>query len=356
MVAGSPMTGEARMLAACGRQPVDATPVWFMRQAGRCIAQYRALRERYDILTIAKTPELCCQVTSMPVDLFGVDAAVMYADIMLPLESMGVGFSIEPEVGPIIDEPIRSAAAVEALRVAEPEEIAPYVVDAIRLLRPALTGRAALVGFSGAPFTLACYLVEGRPSRDFSRTRALMLDRGDAWRRLMEILTEVVIRYLKAQIAGGVQVVQLFDSWVGSLSPTDFERWVLPYTGRIFSELRPLKVPTIYFGTGTAGLLELMGRAGSDLVSVDWRVSLDDAWARIGEEHGIQGNLDPAVLYTDFEVTKEAARDVLRRAGGRRGHVFNLGHGVLPETPPEHLQRLVDFVHWESQTAGGTSR
>lgn len=340
------------MLAACRLQPVDATPVWFMRQAGRCIAKYRELRERYDILTIAKTPELCSEVTVMPVDLFGVDAAVMYADIMLPIEGMGVRFAIEPDIGPIIDEPIRSAAAVDRLRIIDAEEATPYVFEAIRLLRRSLAGRAALVGFSGAPFTLACYLVEGRSSRDYTRTKGLMLGQPEVWGRLMDTLTEVVVRYLQEQVAAGVQVVQLFDSWVGVLSPRDYERFVLPHTARVFADMRTLGVPTIYFGTGAASLLELMCRVSSDLVGVDWRVLLDEAWARIGYDRGIQGNLDPAVLLAPFEVVQEAARDVLRRADSRPGHVFNLGHGVLPDTPSEHLARLVDFVHRESRRAG----
>ena len=342
------LTGEERMLAACRLQPVDRTPVWFMRQAGRCIADYRALREKYDILTIAKTPELCSQVTLMPVDLFGVDAAVMYADIMLPLEGMGVPFVIEPEIGPIIDHPIRTPADVAALRVIDAEEATPYVFEAIRLLRPRLAGRAALVGFSGGPFTLGCYMIEGRPSRDYAKAKGLMLKEPELWHRLMATLTDVVIRYLRAQVAAGVQVVQLFDSWVGVLSPTDYERCVLPYSTRIFTEIRDLGVPTIHFGTSAAGLLDLMVKAGSDLVSVDWRVRLDDAWARIGFDRGIQGNLDPATLLAPFEVVERATRDILGQAAGRKGHIFNLGHGVFPDTPSEFLARIVDLVHRES--------
>ena len=333
------------MLAACRLQPVDTTPVWFMRQAGRCLAEYRELRQRYDILEIAKTPELCAQVTTMPVDVFGVDAAVMYADIMLPLDGMGVPFRIEPEIGPIIERPIRSADDVSRLRVIDAEDATPYLFDAIRMLRRQLAGRAALVGFSGAPFTIACYLIEGRPSRDYAQAKAMMFGRSEVWHRLMETLAEVIIRYLRAQVAAGVQVVQLFDSWVGALGPGDYERFVLPYTTRIFSEVRGTGVPTIHFGTGTAGLLELMASAGSDIVSVDWRVRLDDAWGRIGHDKGIQGNLEPAVLLAPFGVVEEAARDVLRRAAGQHGHIFNLGHGVLPETPPESLTRLVELVH-----------
>jgi len=274
-----------------------------------------------------------------------VDAAVMYADIMLPLDGMGVPFIIEPEVGPIIHDPIRTAADVARLRVIEAREATPYVFEAIRILRRDLAGRAALVGFSGAPFTLACYLVEGRPSRDYGRAKAMMFGEPELWRRLMDTVTEVVIRYLREQVAAGVQTVQLFDSWVGVLSPRDYERSVLPYSARIFTAMRELNVPTIHFGTGAASLLELMARAGGDVLSLDWRVSLDDAWARIGYDRGVQGNLDPTCLLAPFSVVEAEAREILRRADGRPGHIFNLGHGVLPDTDPAALRRLVEFVH-----------
>jgi uroporphyrinogen decarboxylase len=281
----------------------------------------------------------------MPVDVFNVDAAVMYADIMLPLEAMGVSFAIEPDVGPIVQNPVRGEADVSRLRVVDAEEATPYVLEAIRMLRRELTGRAALVGFAGGPFTLACYMIEGRPSRDFARTRALMFERPDLWARLMETLSEVVGRYLRGQIEAGVQVVQLFDSWAGVLGPRTYERQVLPYSAHAFSMLRDLSVPSIHFGTGTASLLELMAQAGSDLVAVDWRQPLDQAWARIGWDKGIQGNLDPSVLFASPEVIQEETQDVLRRAGGRPGHIFNLGHGVLPETPPAALTRVAQLVH-----------
>lgn len=341
------MTGAARMLAACRRKPVDRTPVWFMRQAGRSFAAYRALRERHGILELARTPELCTRVTLMPVEELGVDAAVMFADIMLPLEGMGVPFHIEPDVGPIVERPLREEADVAALRVVPAEEGTPYVLEAIRLVRGELGERAALIGFSGAPFTLACYLIEGRPSRDYARAKAMLYGRPALWRRLMETLTEVVIRYLRAQVEAGAQVVQLFDSWSGALSPDVYARAVLPHSRRIFDALRGT-VPTIHFGTGNAHLLPLMAAAGPDLVSVDWRVPLDAAWESIGTERGIQGNLDPTLLLAPFDVTAEGAREVLRRAAGRPGHVFNLGHGVLPETDPADLARLVALVHEES--------
>ncbi len=343
------MRGAERVLAACRRGPVDCTPVWFMRQAGRCLADYRKLRERYDILTLTRTPELCAQVTQMPVEALGVDAAVLYADIMLPLYGMGVPFSIDPGIGPIIHAPVRDRAAVDALAVVEAEDATPELFETIRLLRRELGGRAALIGFAGAPYTVASYLIEGRPSRDHVRAKGLMYGEPALWHRLMETLTEVTIRYLRAQIAAGAQVVQLFDSWMGDLGRREYERHVQPYSRQVFEALGGAGVPTIHFGTGTVGLLEQMAAAGGDLVSVDWRVPLDEAWRRIGPDKGIQGNLDPAVLLAPMDVVEREAARVLAAAGNRPGHVFNLGHGVLPDSPSDHLRRLVDFVH--EQTA-----
>jgi uroporphyrinogen decarboxylase len=327
-----------------------------MRQAGRCLAEYRALRQRYDILTLAKTPELCAQVTLMPVERFGVDGAVMFADIMLPLTAMGISFEIQPEVGPIVHNPIRTRAAVDQLQVVDGAEATPYVMEAIHILRRELAGgKAALIGFSGAPLTLACYMVEGRPSRDYAKAKGLMFSEPATWHALMEKVTGQVITYLRAQIAAGVQVAQLFDSWVGILSPKDYAEHVLPYSRQVFESLRDTGVPTIHFGTGAASLLELMAGAGSDVMSVDWRVLLDDAWARIGYDKGIQGNLDPVLLLAPWERVEEGMRDVLRRAGGRPGHIFNLGHGVLPDTDPEMLARLADAVHAATVRRGRAS-
>jgi uroporphyrinogen decarboxylase len=340
------MTGEARFLAALRHEQPDATPVWFMRQAGRALADYRALRERYPILTLAKTPDLCAEVTLMPVRTFGVDAAVLFADIMLPLEPMGVSLEIQPDIGPIIHNPIRSKADVDRLRLIEPEEEVGFVMEAIRLVRRELAGKQAVIGFSGSPFTLACYLIEGRPSRDYAIAKAFMYREPAAWHALMEKLAEVVIRYLNAQVAAGAQVVQLFDSWVGALAPGDYVTYVQPHVARIFSAVRG--APTIHFGTGTAALLELMADAGGDVIGVDARQSLDVAWGRIGFERGIQGNLDATRLLAGWDATQEGARDVLRRAGNRPGHIFNLGHGVLPDTDPALLTQLVELVRAES--------
>ena len=345
MQTASPKTGEVRLLSAIRHERADATPVWYMRQAGRTLADYRALRERYPILTLAKTPELCAQVTLMPVETFGVDGAVMFADIMLPLEPMGVSLEIQPEIGPIIHHPIRSPADVERLQPFDPSPVG-FVMDAVRIVRRELGGRAALIGFSGAPFTLACYLIEGRPSRDYALAKAFMAREPAAWAALMEKLSTMVIVYLNAQIEAGAQVVQLFDSWVGALTPTDYATFVQPHVTRIFRDVRG--APTIHFGTSNASLLALMAEAGGDLLSVDHRLLLDEAWSTIGFDRGIQGNLDATRLLAGWGPTADAARDVLRRAGGRPGHVFNLGHGVLPDTDPELLRRLAAFVHEET--------
>ena len=281
----------------------------------------------------------------MPVQTFGVDAAVLYADIMLPLEGMGVHFSIDPGVGPIIHTPVRTAADVTALRVIAAEDATPHLFETIRMLSQELAGRTALIGFAGAPFTVASYMIEGRPTKEFGRCKGLMYGEPQTWHRLMETLTEVTIRYLRAQVEAGAQAVQLFDSWVGALGRLEYEEYVLPYSTRIFTALKDTGVPTIHFGTSTADLLEQVASAGSDIMSVDWRVPLDEAWQRIGLGRGIQGNLDPTVLMAPFEVIEREARKVLDRAAGRPGHVFNLGHGVLADTPSDNLTRLRELVH-----------
>lgn len=338
-------TGVARFLDACHLRQPDATPIWFMRQAGRCLADYRDLRKKYDILTMAKTPELCTQVTLMPVQKLGVDAAVLYADIMLPLEPMGISLEIEPDLGPIIHNPVRTMKDVDALRVIKAEETVPFVMEAVRMVRRELEGKQAVIGFSGAPFTLACYMIEGRPSRDYALAKSLMYGQPEVWHALLTKLADVVSDYLVAQIKAGADVVQLFDSWVGALSPSVYRRFVLPYTQRIFRAVKQTGTPAIHFGTGAAALLPLLAEAGGDVISVDWRVDLDEAWAQIGYDRGIQGNLDPTLLLTSWPVIEAGMHDILRRAGKHPGHIFNLGHGVLAPTDPDLLRRLVDAVH-----------
>jgi uroporphyrinogen decarboxylase len=338
------MTGRERFLAAAQMKPADMTPVWFMRQAGRCLPEYRALRERHDFMTVATTPELAARATLMPVDRFGVDAAVLFADIMLPLACIGVPFEIRPGVGPIIDDPIRSAADVDRLGFVPAREATPYVMEALRLTKAVLGDRTALLGFAGAPFTLACYLIEGRPAREFPRAKALMYGQPMVWHRLMERLTEITVDNLKAQLDAGADAVQLFDSWLGLLDPNSHKAMVLPYTQRVFAEVAPL-APTIHFSTGTSSLLADIAASGCAVVSVDWRLPLDVAWKHLGPHVAIQGNLDPALVLSPWAAVDAGVRDVLERAGGRAGHIFNLGHGILPESDPETLARIVGLVH-----------
>ena len=332
------------LVRALRRERTERTPVWFMRQAGRCLPEYRALRQRHPMLEMVRDPELCARVTRMPVERLGVDAAVVYSDIMLPLDGMGVPFRIEPEVGPIVDRPVRTAADVASLRVADAEEATPYLFEALAALRRELGPETALIGFCGAPFTLASYIVEGRASREHALTKRMLLAEPELWARLMGTLVEVLAHFLRAQVAAGADVVQVFDSWAGALSPADYERAVLPWSRRLFASLADTGVPRIHFATGNPALLPLLASVGCEAVSVDWRAPLDQAWDAIGDR-AIQGNLDPAVCLAPWPLVEEAAAEVLRRAGGRPGHVFNLGHGVLPETDADTLARLASFVH-----------
>ncbi len=341
------MTGRSRLLAAARGEAVDTTPVWYMRQAGRCLPEYRALRASHPFMEVAKTPELAVEATLMPIERFGVDGAVLFADIMLPLDGMGVPFRIEPKVGPVIDSPIRTRADVERIVIDDADEATGYVMDALRLLRRELGDRAASLGFSGAPFTLACYMIEGHGSREYPRAKALMYGDPETWHLLMEKLTEVVTRYLIAQIAAGADAVQMFDSWLGLVGTDTYAEFVQPYTARIFASLRGL-APTIHFSTGTVHLLDQIAATGPDLVSVDWRIPIDVAWARLKASQGIQGNLDPTLLMGGWDVTRRAADDILHRTGGRAGHIFNLGHGILPETDPGVLTELTSHVHGPS--------
>jgi uroporphyrinogen decarboxylase len=333
-----------RFLRACRREPTDATPVWFMRQAGRYMPEYRALRAKHNLLEICKTPELSLQVTLQPLRL-GVDAAILFADILLPLEAMGSSFEFAQGEGPVIHAPIRDARAVDALRVIEPAEGLGYVLEAIRLIRRELDGKVPLIGFAGGPFTLASYLVEGGKSAHFEKTKRFMYGDERAWNELMKKLAEVVRRYLRAQIEAGAQAVQLFDSWVGVLSPADYRRFVMPHVVHILGDLSDLSVPVIHFGTDTGALLRHQREAGGTVIGVDWRTPLDEAWQMIGHDVAVQGNLDPVVLFAPWEFIADAAAAILAQAAGRPGHIFNLGHGILPETPVSHVERLVDFVH-----------
>ena len=338
-----------RFLRACRRESVEATPVWFMRQAGRSLPEYRELRGETDVLTLTRNPELATEICLQPTRRYDVDAAILFCDIMVPIAGVGVDVRIVQNQGPTLAEPFREDADLERLRPIEPETDVPFVLETIRLVRKEL--RIPLIGFCGAPFTLASYLVEGKPSRDHVRTKELMHGRPATWGRLMDVLTEMMVAYLRAQVEAGAQAVQIFDSWAGALDPDDYELKVLPWTARIVEGVADLGVPTIHFGVGTGELLHLMTRAGTDVVGVDWRTPLDVAWERIGGDRGIQGNLDPAACLAPWDIVEQKVGDVLRRAGGRPGHVFNLGHGVLPDTDPATLVRIVDLVHQETAHA-----
>jgi uroporphyrinogen decarboxylase len=330
------------LVRALRREPVERTPVWFMRQAGRSLPEYRELRERHSFFEVANTPELCAEVTLQPVRRHGVDAAVLFADIVTPVLGMGIDVELVEGVGPVVAEPVATAADVERLKLPDPEQAYAPVLEAVRIVRGELGTDQALVGFCGGPFTVAGYLVEGKPTRDFARVKELMYREPGVWHALLDRLADGFAAYVAAQAAAGADVIQLFDSWVGVLSVADYDEFVAPYSARV---LAAVDVPTIHFGTGTMHLLPAMAVAGGDGIGLDWRMPLDDGWAAVGFEHAVQGNLDPAVLLGPRERIEAAARDVLARAGGRPGHVFNLGHGVLPDTDPDTLSRLVELVH-----------
>ncbi|MBW3595306.1 MAG: uroporphyrinogen decarboxylase [Actinobacteria bacterium] len=330
-----------RFLTACRGEAPDVVPIWFMRQAGRSLPEYRKLREDHDILTLCRTPDLATEVTLQPVRRLGVDAAILFSDIVVPLVGLGIEVEIKPKVGPVIAEPIRSVGDLERLATFEPEADVPFVLETIRLLKGELD--VPLIGFAGAPFTLASYLVEGGPSKDHRVAKSFMYAEPEAWQKLMDRLAEMTLVYLRAQIDAGVDAIQLFDSWAGHLSPVDYERYVLPASEAILRGLDGT-VPRIHFGVGTAQLLELMAGAGTDVMGIDWRVPLDAARTRLGDDVVLQGNLDPVACLASWDVIEEKADDVLKRLGGTR-HIFNLGHGVLPETDPDNLKRLVEYVH-----------
>ncbi len=339
-----------RFLRACRREPVDRTPIWLMRQAGRYMPEYRAIRQHRTFLEMVKTPELAAEVTLQPVNAFDLDAAIIFADILPPLEGMGMQLTFEKGEGPVIHNPLRSYADISALRQPDPHETTIFTLNAIRIVKRELAGRIPLIGFSGAPFTLASYAIEGGSSRDYRTTKKLMYSEPQAWHLLMEKLTALVSSYLLAQIEVGVDAVQLFDSWAGCLAPGDYEEYVLPYVQQCIANVKASGVPIIYFGVEMSGMLSLLRHTGADVLGADWRIRLDDAWAEIGPGFAIQGNLDPAVLFAPWPEVERRAADVLARAAGREGHIFNLGHGILTETPVDNVRRLVDYVHEASMT------
>jgi uroporphyrinogen decarboxylase len=339
-----------RFLEALRREPVDRTPVWFMRQAGRYLPEYRELRGTADILDACRHPEQVLELTLQPLRRMPLDAAILFSDIMVPIAAIGLPVRIEAGLGPVLEEPIRDAEGVARIHPLDPDADEPYVSEAIRLLVKELD--VPLIGFSGAPFTLASYLIEGGPSRTFAHTKALMYGEPAVFGELLASLVDIVIAHLRAQVEAGAHAVQIFDSWVGTLDRDDYRRFVLPHVAMMFEGIAGAGVPAIHSGVGTGHLLDLMREAGGDAFGVDHRLPLDDAWLRVGHDRAIQGNLDPAVLLGPWDATGRKAREVLARAGGRDGHVFNLGHGVLPDTPVEQLQRLVDLVHSETERGG----
>jgi len=326
---------------------VERTPVWFMRQAGRSLPEYRALRSEGSILDVVRHPELAVEITLQPVRRYGVDAAILYSDIVVPVAALGFGVDVVPGVGPVVARPFAGPADLARLRDLEPDTDLPWVQETVRILAGELD--VPLIGFAGAPFTVASYLVEGRPSRDHVRTKALMRNEPDLWQRLLERLADIAVASLRAQVDAGASAVQLFDSWVGTLDPDDYRRYVMPASRRVFDALAGAGVPRIHFGVGTGELLGLLAEAGADVVGVDWRVPIDQAAARVGPGVALQGNLDPAVCAAGWAPTRAKAAEVLDRAAHLEGHVFNLGHGVLPETDPGVLAELVGFVHERSR-------
>ncbi|HEX8804540.1 MAG TPA: uroporphyrinogen decarboxylase [Acidimicrobiales bacterium] len=335
---------DAPFLAACRNRPADRIPVWFMRQAGRSLPEYRRLRGTGSILDAVRDPELAAEVTLQPVRRYGVDAAILYSDIVVPVAALGFGVDIAPGVGPVVERPFGTEADLDRLRPLDPEADCPYVAETVRRVVAGL-GDVPLIGFAGAPFTVASYLVEGGPSRTLGRTKALMLGRPDLWARLLDRLADIAVASLRSQVVAGASAVQLFDSWAGTLAPDLYERHVLPASAKVFAGLADLGVPGIHFGVDTGELLPLLAKAGADVVGVDWRVPLDEARRRLGPDVAVQGNLDPAVCLAPWPAVAAQVRAVLDRNGGRPGHVFNLGHGVLPETDPGVLERVVELVH-----------
>jgi uroporphyrinogen decarboxylase len=331
-------------MRACRREPVPYTPIWLMRQAGRYMPEYRAVRAKTNFLELCKTPSLAAEVTVTAAERLGVDAAIIFADILLILEPMGVDLEFAHGEGPVIHNPVRQASDVDRLLQLEDVSALEFVNEAIRQTRRALKPDVPLIGFSGAPFTLASYLTEGGGSKNYVHTKRLMYNDSGAWHAMMSLIAASLVKYLNAQVDAGAQAIQIFDSWVGCLSPDDYREFVLPHTRAVIQNVKP-GVPVIHFGTGTATLLELLREAGGDVIGLDWRVRLDEGWRRVGHDVAVMGNLDPVALFADREVLLAKAQRILDQAGGRPGHIFNLGHGILPETPVENVIALVDMVH-----------
>ena len=344
---------DSTFLAACRGLPHERMPVWFMRQAGRALPEYRAVRADHDFQDVVHTPDLAAEVTLQPVRRYGVDAAILFSDIVTPVQAIGLPVEIRKGVGPVLDQPLRRPADLDRLRPIEPDVDAPYVLDTVRILAREL-GPTPLIGFAGAPFTLASYLVEGRPSKNYAHTKALMYTDEATWHRLMETLADIVATHLLAQVDAGARAVQLFDSWVGALAPADYARYVLPHSRRILERLAATGVPRIHFGVGTGELLGLLADAGADVVGVDWRVPIEVGRARVPDGVATQGNLDPCVALGPVDLVEDRVRDLLARIGDRPDHVFNLGHGVLPDTDPDVLARVVELVHAEGRTGAGS--
>ena len=336
--------GQYPFLKACLKQPTPYTPIWLMRQAGRYMKEYRALRKKYSFLEMCKNPELAAQVTLQPIEKFKLDAAIIFSDILIPLEPMGVEFEFAKGEGPVFHHPLRERKEAEKLRLFEPEEEIPYLMKAIQIVRRELEGKIPLIGFCGAPFTLASYIIEGGHSKNYILTKSMMYQDRPTWDVLMEKISSVLIQYLNAQIRAGVQAVQVFDSWVGCLSPVDYEEYVLPYSKKVNDGIDQ-RVPLIHFATSNATLLELMKRAGGNVIGVDWRINIREAWERLGYDVAIQGNLDPVILFGPVSLIEREVKRILDRVEGRPGHIFNLGHGILPNTPVDHVAALVDMVH-----------
>jgi len=335
---------EFRFLKACRGEPVDKTPVWFMRQAGRYMKVYRDLKEKYTFLEMCKTPELACEVTMQPLNVLDVDAAIIFADILLPLEPMGTGLEFTSGDGPVIPRPVKDKKAVENLFEVNAEEQLGFVGDAIKLVRKEIDGKIPLIGFAGAPFTLCSYMIEGGKSRDFTSTKMMMYDATDVWDLLMDKVCTMLVDYLKMQVAAGAQAIQIFDSWVGCLNPHDYKKYIMPHLKRVFDGLKNLGVPLINFSTGTSSILNLVQESGGDVVSFDWRIEIDEARKILGPDQPVQGNLDPVTLFAPLPVIRERVHDILHRAGPN-GHIFNLGHGILQHTPVDHVKAVAEMVH-----------